>query len=92
MMSEDIGGSKDDGFTNRIARQDKQEVYTYNEKKNFHDFWHFDFSGKEVDSYELCKGAKAILIVNFGPIHCGFTKVNMEGLNQLYEKYKSKGL
>lgn len=57
-------------------------------KQNFYDFKATSLSGKELNM-ELYRG-KTVIVVNTAS-KCGFTP-QLEGLEQLYQKYKSKGL
>ena len=59
---------------------------------NFFDKPGVMLDGKKIKRMgDLCKGKKAVLIVNVAS-YCTLTSQNYEGLVDLYRQYKSKGL
>lgn len=75
---------KNNGQKENAAKESRPE-----DAKNVYEFTVKDIDGKEV-SLSKYKG-HPLLIVNVAS-NCGFTKANYKELNELYEKYESKGL
>jgi len=75
-------------FTSEFDHPENLSAMTINKKPSFYDFSAKSLQGKEISMSEY-KG-KTVLVVNTAS-KCGLTP-QFEGLENLYQKYKDKGL
>lgn len=81
-----------DGLKKMVAGTNIREPTKTIDGHNFFDLPGTTLDGKKIKKMgDLCKGKKAILIVNVAS-NCALTDQNYEGLVDIYNQYKKMGL